>query len=409
MAQERTAFDNLSCETEAAFNTRNGVPALADVQAFDVSHTATSEPLDDQTMRTTLGQYKRILGKKRNTLDFSTYAVGLQTPAGDGVLPSGAGATTHGPLLTSMWGAEDIADEGALIDNPGGTATVPIIDDTGNFTANSIIGVDLGTGSTADIEWRPVLSVAPAASDSLTLALGLSAAPTAADVVYATAWYLWSDKLATATSVQFRQIFEGTATKDTELYGCTGSSLTLSRAEPGALGVLNWSYTGGAWDKETYSNDPTTPTPFTKSPWMDSQALIWPANEVAAVSYSATYARQLRSCELTVNRNPQDHPDPNSTEAINGYDYPGDGTHTGNVVLDRENPATDWTNDWEAGTALAMMLTFGRLAGRTWGVYYPKLYIVGDPTFGDDGGIMTTEFSWEIAADRTLEPIAFQG
>ena len=69
-----------------------------------------------------------------------------------------------------------------------------------------------------------------------------------------------------------------------------------------------------------------------------------------------------------------------------------------------------WRTAWEAGTQYGLIVTFGRTAGRTFGVFARKLQIMEKPTPSDDGGMACEDVRFGLVSGHgTPGVIYFQG
>ena len=189
-----------------------------------------------------------------------------------------------------------------------------------------------------------------------------------------------------------------------EAYGGGCEKWSIASLEPGALMTAAFDFKLGSFELDDgVVGDPTISAPslLTKSPWMDSRALLWDWS-ASPVTYSADHLRPLKTfaADFTLGISPRR--DPNLSNGIGGWNPGGDpvGTVTLTTVLDYA-----WQEDWDAyestGTPqyYGMLVSTGSVAGRIWGVYLDKVHLTAQPTNADANGILVTTLNLALSSD----------
>lgn len=399
MAREpgiRSDLYNLGAETESAFNTKNGGASFPNVQAWNCSHALTQAALEDSTQRSERGANPPIVGSMRDsTLGFDIYCTGLQTAAGEDVP---AGTTVHSPLWAAAVGTE-VRSTGTTYVHAGSTTSIPVI-------AKSFIGegqaVAFEVGDNIEVRW--VIGVAAGTGGTtrkLILDQALSAAPSDGTDVYAASTYSFSGTGPTNT-LQFRQVNMSTES-DWEAYGVGIDSWSLNAATPGDVFAASFSgkVASFTFDESTVTNaQPSAPVLLTKSPWMASQCSLYPYS-ASTVAYAAGNQLPVKSFSAEHALGIAARLDPNAEDGIGGWNPGGDpvGTISLTTVMDDQ-----WTTYWQqseegAQQYFRMLVTCGSVAGRIWGVVYPKVHLTEEPQMMDDGGILATSLSLAVSSD----------
>jgi hypothetical protein len=180
---ESTAFGTI----EADF-----ASAKKRIVAWDVVPVVVNESLENQATRQDLGEQPQIKGliHPGSSFAFSTYAQGLVTPAGDGVVPA---ETAIERAFVGCFGAVGVGADGSNV--AVGSPTTETFDqeaETSSFLTNHVVGVTLDTG---EIQARPIRF---ADLNTINLAIKTTAAPSATNVLYGSRNVLWTEDAARA-------------------------------------------------------------------------------------------------------------------------------------------------------------------------------------------------------------------
>jgi hypothetical protein len=193
--------------------------------AFDFTTNLNEQSLEQSGTRQDLGKHERIKGlfHPESELSVSTYLQGLGTAAGDGVTPT----ITNGQIYatSAVFGHKPVAAADAtstVCDGSNvavGSPTATVFDqetETNVFGNDTVVGVDLSTG----LECRPIASWS---ADTITLAIALSAAPVATDILYGSANVQWRDNDNTTRPFMQAETIGLDDEDSREFYGCAGS------------------------------------------------------------------------------------------------------------------------------------------------------------------------------------------
>lgn len=390
MAGERSQFYNVHAQTEATFNTTLGAQPNLALSCWNLSHSFTEEALDDETARTDLGEYAKIVGSmKASTFGFDTHAAGLGTAADDGVT---ATATPLSPYLLGGIGTEQLSD-GDISSAVTSSMDIDLTDAAAIIT-NTIAGFQMPSGT---YEWRPVVNTA----GTLVPVYALSVSPTVGHIIYGTASYQMVNAVVEASSLQAQVVTDRSDEKYLAM-GCFPTSIGLSRTAPGELPVVSLANVCASWtDGETDPLETTTANAV--SPWMDSEALIIPFGTTV---FSATYARKLRSIEWTLDRQLQPTPDPNSAQGLCMWEDPGNPILSLNVTV----PIDDqWRDDWTAAATVYYtgLFTFGSTPGKTSVLFVRKMHLMAPPETTEDSGIMAMNLQFAMTTGAAVPQIIF--
>jgi hypothetical protein len=410
MANERADFTQIDVEAETAFGVLNAGPAWIGLPCWDNNDDGLERTLyPEGAYRTDRGEHEKVIGPQNaSTFNFKTYFTGMgqpYTPAWGAGSTKIAVQTPLGCLLKAALGSETL-DTGTLV-LAASSATAVNVADEALITADAIVGVKFLAGSNGTV-WRHVESkTAGPPTDILNLSYGLPGSPAADDIVYATASY----KMVldpSASSLQFRRLKENQES-GYHAFGCKPDVVGIEKLKGGELMILSFANKVASYD-DTITGVPVTPTLPTKVPWMDAQLELIPYDPATGLiisTYSATYKMRCKSFDLSFKNSLIADPDCHAVSGVGAWLCQGEPSLEINMTL---APGRAMRDALTIGKHWAMILTNGRLPGRTAGIFARKVMLIAEPKHTKDGGLAATQCKFGLKCGA-LDPsiVFFQG
>lgn len=247
MANELFNFNEAFVCLESTFSTDPDTDGSSYVRipAEEIALAVTQEAIPRPLMRDAMGKrVASVIGGKGGTLTFKTPLVGAATAGASGV--AAVPPTWLSPLMKAC-GFTESNGTGTAVTGSGSTTTVIDVTDASGIVAASLVMI----GG----EVREVTAVDTGATpDTITVFPALSAAPSAATVVYAAANYILDSGADSGSTVAFAVKAQGS---EETLLGCKGT-VQIEGVDARGRPMLSWSFQIDSWaDTSNKSSLPT--------------------------------------------------------------------------------------------------------------------------------------------------------
>ena len=352
---------SLTChnDDETTFATAEGSYSGNDIRTVSVpTVTLAQDALEDTTTRQRLGvSYAPIIGlKNQSKLGFSTWMRGTGTAAGNATAALGKADLVEGQLLWNAFGGESLGT-GTTVTGVGSTTT-------------SIDGVDtsgISVGQAVMINGE-VSVVATNSTNTITLTRALSAAPSADDVIYASATYYPVEDITKTLQFQLKSGEDDWY----KLLGCQ-SVITFADLNTNQIPKINYDFSVASWSAETSAS--LDLDSYTKS---NNPPIPGYASKLYVQDNGTTTINQVDTNSLTIN--------PGlaiealmSVSGIQGMQGWRRQAIAPTVEMQVNTWSDDYRDDFEAQTLKYIHYQIGSTAGSTVFIEIPAAYVSAMP------------------------------
>lgn len=352
------------------------------VPAEGIAVTLTKPPIEREVMRPGLGQsISSTPGQKGGTVAFKIPLTGLATAGASGV------AAVIDPWLDALLdacGYSVVAGTGTAVTGSGSSTTSIDVTSSAGFT----------TGTLCMINGQVRLITAKAAGN-ITITPALSAAPAAADVVYASvsAAVTSTTNYEPAATCAFVWKHDG---DEVTILGCAGT-LKVEPYDAGTRPTLSLEFQINSWANTTNKSALPTSLPTLRSPLLAKRnagdttgsALWWGSTATPLASSKTGF-----DPALTLSPKP-------SVEGIEGRI--GWAITAENAMFDVTpySAQTTYSDDYEAATNRTAVLQLGNASGAAFGIAAQQTQIMDLPSEADVGGIRGSSLKLKARAPST--------
>lgn len=391
----RSGTHVLSVAVETAFNTENSPFTVQSLATWDLEPGLKNQPIENQAVRVELGEQKPGLGITHpdSELTFSTYAAGLSSAAGDGVAATATALTT---LIAGCLGGTPAASTGSTVKAASSPTTTSIAEtDAANHAANTLVGFAQDDGT---IEVRPVAGYS---TDTMTLLMALSTAPSEGNVI--NGGMNIKNVETSLSTIQGQAVGKNTA-QNWKFYGSVGN-FTLAEAAESEAQTLQFSFKAGSFTRYE-SLTQTAPTL--------ARPLVNAGGEYLIGKYGSTATSTLDLMRVGIDLGREYTADPaaNDSDGICGWVLTNQQTRITLHVRDTESMPSGFTvtsyfgsfNDTdETENDYHILLNFGqRVGGKILSIYIPRCHLVMQPEQVDMDGIMVQKLTFALSQDSSI-------